>query len=117
MVLGHVNRTAWGTKLLLTVVLAFLVDCISLCHLLKAKHSSLSPNWCFTPPSAPHPPPYPPHAPPTNLISRERGLEFCFWPKQMDIVISTSKLSSAKQILTKQLASDSFVAEDGSGRL
>ena len=61
--------------------------------------------------------PYPPHAPPTNLISRERGLEFCFWPKQMDIVISTSKLSSAKHILTKQLASDSFVAEDGSGRL
>ena len=29
MVLGRVNRTAWGTKLLLTAVLASLVDCIS----------------------------------------------------------------------------------------
>ena len=42
MVLGHVNRTAWGTKLLLTAVLASLVDCISSCHdhLLKAQHCS-----------------------------------------------------------------------------
>ena len=53
MVLGHVNRTAWGTKLLLTAVLASLVDCISSCHLLKAQHRSLSPNWCFTPPLVP----------------------------------------------------------------
>ena len=57
MVLGHVNRTAWGTKLLLTAVWASLVDCISSCHLLKTQHCSLSPNGCFTPPSAPHPPP------------------------------------------------------------
>ena len=64
-VLGHVNRTAWGTKLLLTAVLASLVDCISSCHLLKAQHCSLSPNWCFTPPSAPHPPP-PPTPPPSH---------------------------------------------------
>ena len=63
MVLGHVDRTAWGTKLLLTAVLASLVDCISSCHLLKAQHCSLSPNWCFTQPSAPH---HPPHPPPTR---------------------------------------------------
>ena len=31
-----VNRTAWGTKLLLMAVWASLVDCISSCHLLKA---------------------------------------------------------------------------------
>ena len=36
MVLGRVNRTAWGTKLLLTAVVASLVDCISSCHLLNA---------------------------------------------------------------------------------
>ena len=65
MVLGCVNRTAWGTKLLLTAVLASLVDCISSGHLLKVQHCSLSPNWCFTPPSAPHPPP-PPTPPPSH---------------------------------------------------
>ena len=43
MVLG-LNRTAWGTKLLLKAVWASLVDCISSCHLLKAQHYSLSPN-------------------------------------------------------------------------
>ena len=58
-VLGRINRTAWGTKLLLTAFLASLLDCISSCHLLKAQHCSLSPNWCLTPPSAPHLPPHP----------------------------------------------------------
>ena len=29
------------------------------CHLLKVQLCSLSPNWCFTLPSAPHPPPLP----------------------------------------------------------
>ena len=62
MVLGHVNRTAWGTKLLLTAVWASLVDCISSCHLLKAQHCSLSPNGCFTLPLTPHPPPPPIHS-------------------------------------------------------
>ena len=71
--LGSVNRTAWGTKLLLTAVLASLVDCISSCHLLKAQHCSLSLNWYFTPPSAPHhpphrPPTHPPHRPPTHPL-------------------------------------------------
>ena len=60
MVLRGINRTAWGTKLLLTTVLATFVDCISLCHILKAQHCSLSLNGCFNPPSASHPPPAPP---------------------------------------------------------
>ena len=47
---GALNKTAWGTKLLLTAVQASLVDCISLCHLLKAQHCSLSANGCFNPP-------------------------------------------------------------------
>ena len=65
MVLGRVNRTAWGTKLLLTAVWASLVDCTSPSHLLKAHHCSLSPNGCFAPPSAPLPPP-PPTPPPSH---------------------------------------------------
>ena len=64
MVLGRVNRTALGTKLLLTAVWASLVDCISSRNFLKAQHCSLSPNVCFIPPSAPHPPPPPAPPPP-----------------------------------------------------
>ena len=76
MFLGRVNRTEWGTKLLLTAVLASLVDCISSCHLLKAQHCSLSLNWCFTPPSAPHPPhPPPTHLPPIDSIHDTTGTE------------------------------------------
>ena len=41
MVLRGINRTVWGTKLLLTTVLTSFVDCISLCHTLKAQHCSL----------------------------------------------------------------------------
>ena len=37
MVLGGINRTAWGTKVLL---IAVLVDSISLYHILKAQHCS-----------------------------------------------------------------------------
>ena len=58
MVLGRVNRTAWGT---------------SSRHLLKAQHCSLSPNGCFTPPSAPHPPPNRP--PPIESIHDITGAE------------------------------------------
>ena len=47
MVLGCINRTAWGTKLLLTAVWASLVDCISLCYLMKAQNCSLSPKGYF----------------------------------------------------------------------
>ena len=78
MVLGHVNRTVWGTKLLLTAVWASLVDCTGSRHLLKAQHCSLSPNGCFTPPSAPHPSPPPtlsPSHPPTPLGTSL----FCFF--------------------------------------
>ena len=66
---GRVNRAAWSTKLLLMAVWAFLVDCISLCHLLKAQLCFLSPNGCFNPPSSPRPPssptPLPPICPPS----------------------------------------------------
>ena len=34
MALEGINMIAWGTKLLLTAVLASLVDCISMCHIL-----------------------------------------------------------------------------------
>ena len=74
MVLGCVNRTAWGTKLLLTAFLASLVNCISLCHLLKAQHCSLSQSWCFTLPSAPNPPP-PPTPSPIDSIRDITGTE------------------------------------------
>ena len=54
-----INRTAWGTKLLLKVVLSSPVDCISSCQILKAQHCSLHPNGCFNPPLASHLPPPP----------------------------------------------------------
>ena len=66
MVLRGINGTVWGTRLLLTPVLASFVDCISLCHKLKAQHCSLSLSGCFNPPSASHPPPPPPHLPPAR---------------------------------------------------
>ena len=53
MVLRGINRTAWDTRLLLTPILASLVDCISLCRTLKAQHCSLSLNGCFNPPWLP----------------------------------------------------------------
>ena len=76
MVLGRVNRTTWGTKLLLMAVWASLVDCTSPSHLLKAHHCSLSLNGCFTPPSAPHPTPLPPtHPHPIESICDITGAE------------------------------------------
>ena len=63
MVLGLINRIAWGTKLLLTAVWASLVNCTSSCHLLKVQHCPLSPNGYFTLLSAPHLP-LPPTSPP-----------------------------------------------------
>ena len=59
MALEGINRTAWGTSLLLTAVLASLVDSTSLCPMLRAQHCCLSPNGCFSSPSASHPPPTP----------------------------------------------------------
>ena len=66
MALEGINRTAWGTRLLLTAVLASLVDSTSLCPILRAQHYCLGPNGCFNPPSASHPPPPPPHPPPAR---------------------------------------------------
>ena len=57
MALEGINRTAWGTRLLLTAVLASLLDSTSLCPILRAQHCCFSPNGCFSPPSASHPPP------------------------------------------------------------
>ena len=73
MVLGCVNGTAWGTKLLLTAVWASLVDCISSWHLLKA-HAALplESEWVLYPafgsPPAPttQPTPLPPAHPPST---------------------------------------------------
>ena len=66
MALEGINRTAWGTRLLLTAVLASLVDSTSLCPILRAQHCCLSPNSCFGPPLASHPPlSPPPSCPPT----------------------------------------------------
>ena len=45
--LRGINRTAWGTNLLLTAVLAHPVDCISSSPILKAQHCCLSPNSCL----------------------------------------------------------------------
>ena len=69
MVLRGINGTAWGTRLLLTPVLVSLVDCISLCHTLKAQHCSSSLNGCFNPPSVSHLPLPPPTCPPIPIDS------------------------------------------------
>ena len=57
MALGGINKTPWGTKLLLTAVLACHVYCVSLCLILKTQHFFLDPNGCFNQPSAPYSPP------------------------------------------------------------
>ena len=67
MVLRNINRTLWSTRLLFTPVLASFVDCISLCHTLKAQHCSLGLNDWFNPPLASHPPP--PARPPLQTQS------------------------------------------------
>ena len=88
MVLGRINRIAWGTKLLLMAVWASLVNCISLYHLLKTQYCSLSPNGYFsltsafhrfpplpTRPCLPSPTPFPfthPPPPPTPLLTHPR---------------------------------------------
>ena len=74
MVLGHIIRTAWGTKLLLTAVWASLVDCISLCQLLKLQHHSLSLNGYFDPLPI-HPTIFPSAPPPIDSMSDSTGTE------------------------------------------
>ena len=64
MVLGCVNRTAWGTKLLLTAVRASLVDCISS----EGTALPFESKWVLYPafgsPTAPTTHPTPSHPPP-----------------------------------------------------
>ena len=59
--LRGINKTAWSTKLILTLDLAYPVSCAGLGHLMMAKHCPLSLNVCFTPPTAPHPHPPTPY--------------------------------------------------------
>ena len=73
--LWGINRTAWGTKLLLTAVLAHPVDCTSSGPILKAQHCCLSPNGCFSPPSASHPPPPTPLQPANPLQTQSLILQ------------------------------------------
>ena len=54
--LRGINKTAWGSKLILT---ADLVYKVRLGHLLMAQHCHLCLNVCFSPPTAAHPPPQP----------------------------------------------------------
>ena len=60
MVLGHVNRTAWGTKLLLTAIWASLVDFTSSRHLLPEGTALLfESQWVLYPAFGPPPTPLP----------------------------------------------------------
>ena len=78
--LRGITRAAWGTRMLLTAVLANPVDCTSSGLILRAQHCCLSPNGCFSPPSASYPPPPPPnplptHPPPIDSIRDVTGSE------------------------------------------
>ena len=63
--LRGLDRTAWGTKLLQTTVLAHPVDCTSSGPILKAQHCCMNPNGCFSRSSASHPPMVSPSCLPT----------------------------------------------------
>ena len=43
-----INRTAWGTKLLVMAVMPHPEYWISSCHILKAQHYCVNPNGCFS---------------------------------------------------------------------
>ena len=64
LALRGINKTAWGTKLLLRAVLAHPVDCTSSGPILRAQHCCSSPNGYFSLPLASHPPLPPPARPP-----------------------------------------------------
>ena len=64
--LSGINKTAWGTKRILTAGLAYPVSCAILGSLLMAQHCHLCLSACFSPPSASHPPPPHPHPPPAH---------------------------------------------------
>ena len=54
--LRGINKTAWGTKLILMADLVYQVSCARLGHPLMAQHCHLCLNVCFNPPTAPRPP-------------------------------------------------------------
>ena len=53
--LSSINKTAWGTKRILTAGLAYPVSCAILGSLLMAQHCHLCLSTCFSSPSASHP--------------------------------------------------------------
>ena len=70
MALGCINRTARGTRLPLSPVLASFVHCNNLCHRLKVQHCSFKSEWLLWPafgfppaPASPHPRPALPPTP------------------------------------------------------
>ena len=65
--LRGINKTAWGSKLILPAGLAYPVSCACLGHLLTAQHCHLCLSVCFGPPSASRRPPLSPHAHPYRL--------------------------------------------------
>ena len=77
MVLGCVNRTAWGTKLLLTAVWASLVDCISSWHLTEGTALPFESKWVLYPAfgSPPAPTTHPTRPPPIESIRQITGTE------------------------------------------
>ena len=62
--LRSINKTAWGTKLILMADLVYQSSCASLSHLLMAQHCHFSLNACFSPPTTSHLPPPPTQPPP-----------------------------------------------------
>ena len=74
MVLGCINRTAWGTRLLLMAVWASLVVCISSWHF-QGTALPFESEWVVYPAfgSPPHPPPT--HPPPIESIRDITGTE------------------------------------------
>ena len=63
--LGSTNHKWWGVRLLPMSILTYPVDCVHLCHLLRAQHHCLCPNGREL--QLAHPPP-PPCSCPTHLL-------------------------------------------------
>ena len=73
---GH----ACGAKLLPMTVLAYPVDCICFCHLLKAiTNACMCPNGQYNLPLAAHPP-TPPTTPPSYPVHACSGIHQTIWP-------------------------------------
>ena len=85
--LSGINRTAWGTRLLLMTVSAHPVDCTSSGPILKGTALLLESKWLLWPafgfpavPASPHPPPA--HPAPIDSIHDITGSENIYSKKQ-----------------------------------